>query len=354
MSESKQCQLLKSRPSVDRLALTFSCFCKSQNCKIGSKKCHFRRFSQSFKSITNIGDSTSSRLGLVIDLPHVTWYYKLILTAGHHRQPRNTSSEEDLAPSGGGDILPGGSVTPTFFSQLPCPTDSSASAKLIFWSVTDGTSGQVLPPSPLTQTVGNSPMTITAWYICTGGGGPGSTVIIDDAFSANLGQFIDDTFVDVTSDPSLTNDANVVGIVPTSQAETLQAYSSVVSTTEPFSKWILNGTFMPAGNRILNASKGAVGIAIAVYQSPPSTGRGIPPSVWQYNPWWWITSWWGHGPDPGPELTREFRVAVELVATANEASPQIRARILQTALEQTNIIASTLEKQIRDLQRSQR
>ncbi len=85
-------------------------------------------------------------------------------------------------------------------------------AKLLFWSVTDGSNGQVLPPASFNQTVGSSPLNITAWYFPISGpgqwGGPGSA-IIDDAFSANLGRFIDDTFVDVTSDPTLTNDGRV-------------------------------------------------------------------------------------------------------------------------------------------------
>ena len=55
------------------------------------------------------------------------------------------------------------------------------------------------------------------------------------------------TFVNVTSDPTLTNDANVIGVVPTSVAETLMANNSVASTSEPFVEWILNGSFMPGG-----------------------------------------------------------------------------------------------------------
>jgi len=283
-------------------------------------------------------------------LPHVTTYYKLILTAGHHRQPRNSTAEEDLAPSAGGDVLPGGSFSPTFFATLPCPTDSKEIAKLLFWSVTDGTTGQVLPPAAFTQTVDGSSLTITGWYICTGGDGTGTgTAIIDDAFSANLGGFIDDTFVDVTSDPSLTSDANVVGIVPTNVAETLVAYSAVVSTTEPFYKWVLNGAFMVAGDTTLKVPKGTEGIAIAIYQSPPPSNI-IPPYFAQYNPWWWIVSWWGHGPDPGPEIVREFAAAAELVGVANHVSPQIRARTLQLALEQVRIATSAIEKQIQGLQ----
>jgi hypothetical protein len=281
-------------------------------------------------------------------VPHVTVYYTMYLTSGHHRQPRNTSSELELAPTGGGDISPGGTISPSFFPTLPY-TDGTitGTATCEFWSVTDGTSGQVLAPAAFTQTVGTSPLTITAWYFPTGSGsGSGGTEIIDDAFSANLGEFIDDTFVDVTSDPSLTSQANVVGIVPTGEAETLKAYVNVVSTTEPFSRWVMNGTFMMTGDTTLNVPQGTQGIAVAIYQNPPSSRPPVtvpPPSI--YNPWWWIQSWWGVGPD-GPEWVQQLGAAVQLGAAAKNVSPQLRARVLQMALQQVTLAASTLENEI--------
>lgn len=79
----------------------------------------------------------------------------------------------------------------------------------------------IYPAGPLTgQTAGDTGLTITAWYFPTGGDGNGGTEMIDDAFSALLGTFVDDTFVTVTSDSWLTNKANVVGVVPTTVTET--------------------------------------------------------------------------------------------------------------------------------------
>ncbi len=176
-------------------------------------------------------------------MPHVTVNYEMFLPGGHHRQPRNTSIELNLAPTAGGDVPDPGIYTPPFFPQLPYTLNGgNGMAKLLFWSVTDGIDGQVLPPASFDQTVDASPLTITAWYfpISGPGTGGGGSAIIDDAFSANLGRFIDDTFVDVTSDPTLTNNANVIGVVPTNVAETLVAKNSVASTTEPFAQWILN------------------------------------------------------------------------------------------------------------------
>lgn len=209
-------------------------------------------------------------------MPHVSVHYKMYLPGGHHRQPRNTSAELELAPSGEYDVSNPGNATPNYFAQLPYTLPGGGgSAQLIFWSVTDGTSGKVYGPGPITQPVGANPLTITAWYWpISGPGVPGTgTAIVDDAFSANLGRFIDDTFVTVTSNPALTADANVVGIVPTTRAETLVASHSVTSTTEPFSQWM---TF-EAGSAVadtLSVPAKANGIAIAIYQRPE--GMNIP------------------------------------------------------------------------------
>jgi len=196
-------------------------------------------------------------------------YYNIYLTAGHHRQPRNTPSVDTVFSS---------TVTYTGPLNVPPPQyiphfDSPIKADLIFWSVTNGVTGSIYPAGPLPgQTADDSGLTITAWYLPTGGIGNGGTAIIDDAFSAVLGNFIDDTFVTVTSDPSLTSQANVVGIVPTAKAETLKANPSVASTGEPFSKWMSFGAGTAVGDTI-NVPAGAVGMAIALYQAPPQLQR---------------------------------------------------------------------------------
>jgi hypothetical protein len=56
-------------------------------------------------------------------------------------------------------------------------------------------------------------LAVTAWYLPVGGGvGPGQSGYLLDAFSVAHGDFVDDSFVDVTSDPSLTSDANVAAV----------------------------------------------------------------------------------------------------------------------------------------------
>ncbi len=276
----------------------------------------------------------------------------MYLPGGHHRQPRNTSVELDLTSTGGGDYLPGGTCTPTYIPLFPYTYGGgSGMAQLIFWSITDGTNGQVLPPNPINQTVGSTPLNITAWYFpISGPAGIGESAIIDDAFSANAGSFIDDTFVDVTSNPSLTSDANVIGIVPTTTAQTLVAHTTVPSTPEPFFKWILNGSFMPVGNTTLPVPKDTVGIAIAVYQQ---SGSRVTPNIpWYaaYNPWWWIETHGGLVP-PGPSdpWTREIASAVALSDMASKVSPQVRVSVLESALKQMSVAAASIEKQIKSV-----
>ena len=201
-------------------------------------------------------------------MPHVSVHYKVYIPSGHHRQPRNASAQIEPNPSSEVDVESPGMITPLYVDQLPYQLNGgSGLAQLLFWSVTNGTEGQIYPAGSLEQAVGADPLTITAWYwpISGPGVGDGRTAIIDDAFSAAKGNFIDDTFVTVTSDPSLTSQANAVGIVPTSVNETLQSNNSVPSTSEPFSQWISKGAGVATGNTLKVPAK-ATGIAIAVYQ----------------------------------------------------------------------------------------
>lgn len=202
-------------------------------------------------------------------MSHVSVHYKIIIPAGHHRQPRNPGGELEPDPSSEVDVNNPGNITPLYIPQIPYAINNQAGlAQMLFWSVTDGTNGQTAPAGPLTQPVGANPLTITAWYypISGPGLGGGGSAIIDDAFSAAKGDFIDDTFVTVAGDPALTEQANVVGVVPTNTAETLQAYAAATSTTEPFSKWISFGAGMANGNT-LNVPAQANGIAIAIYEA---------------------------------------------------------------------------------------
>jgi hypothetical protein len=218
---------------------------------------------------------------------------------------------------------------------------------MLFWSVTDGSHGQVLPPAPFDQTVGTSPLTITAWYYPISGPGVGGvgSLIIDDAFSANQGRFIDDSFVDVTSDPALTGEANVVGIVPTNVAEILAAKSSVASTTEPFSRWIFNDALEAVNNKTLQVAKGSVGIAIAIYQQPSLAAR---PSLnlSQYAIWQWVDygTMVDGGPHPWNPYVNQLMGGVALGAAARGFDKKVQGELVRVAVEQVNLAAAGIAK----------
>jgi hypothetical protein len=286
-------------------------------------------------------------------MAHVTVRYEMFLPAGHHRQPRNADALLDLAPAAGADVPNPGSYTPPFFPQLPYTISAgSGLAQLMFWSVTDGTTGEVKPPSALTQTVGSLPLQIGAWYYpVTGpGGGGGGTAIIVDAFSAKLGGFIDDTFVDVTNHPSLTSNANVVGVVPTTAAEILKAKTNVVSTTEPFRQWVRNSQPKLVGDTTLNVAKGGTGIAVAIYQNKEPPNRPDLGGWVEYDPFWWIKT---HGglTDPNPpdwlvQLHPLFSLALANKGMTNE----LQVQALELGLKQLSAVSSAVKAEIRALQ----
>ena len=286
-------------------------------------------------------------------MPHVTVNYEMFLPGGHHRQPRNTSIELNLAPTAGGDVPNPGTYTPPFFPQLPYTLNGGTGmAKLLFWSVTDGTNGQVLPPSAFDQAVDGSPLTITAWYFPISGpgaSGPGQSAIIDDAFSANQGRFIDDTFVDVTSDPSLTSNANVIGVVPTAVAETLVAKSSVASTSEPFAQWILNDGLMPVNSTTLQVPQGTDGIAIAIYQKPQLPRTKFNPN--QYAIWQWVDygTMVDGGPHPWNPMVNQLMAGVALAAAAKGFDEKVRGDLLKVAIQQIKLSAAAIEKSIQSM-----
>jgi hypothetical protein len=284
------------------------------------------------------------------ELPHVTVNYEMFLPGGHHRQPRNASIDLNLAPTAGGDVPNPGTYTPPFFAELPYTLNGGDGlAQMLFWSVTDDSQGQVLPPAPFDQTVGTSPLTITAWYYPVSGPGVGGdgSLILDDAFSANLGRFIDDTFVDVTSDPTRTNDANVSGFVLTNVAETLVAKSSVATTTEPFSRWIFNDGLKPVNNTTLQVAKGSGGIAIAIYQQPSQARRpSLNPN--QYAIWQWVDygTMVDGGPHPWNPYVNQLMGGVALGAAAPGFDKKVQGELVRVAVEQVKFAAAAIAKSI--------
>lgn len=184
----------------------------------------------------------------------VTVDFRLINSAGHHRQPRTGPTWTPL---------PGGYLTDSTPGTTAQATAGAVpNAIFLFWSASDGEGGAVTEGTTINQTVGSNPLTLTAWYLPVGGDGSGGPVVLLDAFSLSIGDFVDDDFVTVTSDGSLTNQANVAGVVPTPVAQTLEAFGSVHG--QQFVEWIGTGT--PSGQN-LSLAGGASGFAIATYRT---------------------------------------------------------------------------------------
>ncbi len=207
-------------------------------------------------------------------MPHVTTHYRVIQAGDHHRQPRSANTWIEPNPPSETEAVAGSTITPYAPPHLAYVDSGGhdAEGSFVFWSATDGTDGQTSTNNTLNQAVGSTPMTLTAWYAPLGGGGDGPRFEFVDAFSDAVGDFVDDTFVTVTSDPSLTANANVVGEVPTAAAESLLA-AGAIHTGETFEQWIGGN---PDGDQDAIA-KDSTGIAIATYQNHhlrvPNVGR---------------------------------------------------------------------------------
>ncbi|MCU1656046.1 MAG: hypothetical protein JWO57_702 [Pseudonocardiales bacterium] len=273
-------------------------------------------------------------------MPHVTTHYRVYVTAGHHRQPRNTTSWIEPNPASDAEVVPGTVITPYAPPQLAYLSNGQAQvASFMFWSATDGTNGQTSTNQTLNQTVDTAPMTLTAWYMPQGGiGGNGGPGYIVDAFSDALGDFVDDTFVTVKDasnavNAALTDEANVVGVVPTTNLEKLDAAGSV-HTGETFEQWI--GGSASGAEDTLGA--GTSGVAIATYHRSHLTlpNKGVTEregwiilyGVTNDAPGVVIPIGGGGGPVPvgpwGPYLQRAVRAAaVGSLATGMRGSAEV-------------------------------
>ena len=112
-------------------------------------------------------------------------------------------------------------------------------------------------------------VTLVAWYFLPGRGGDGGGVLID-AYSIAASDFVDEDFVTVTSDPSLTSQANVAGFVPTTNAETVAAFAALADG-ERFEHWLVTSDTASASGAILSTPVKSAGLAFATYRDvkPP-------------------------------------------------------------------------------------
>jgi hypothetical protein len=210
-------------------------------------------------------------------------------------------------------------------------------AAFAFWSTTGGSDGAFVSTDPsLTVPIGGGDVAATAWYLPGGGNGNGPGIDID-AFDVNLGDFVDDDFVDVVSDPSLTAAANEDGWVPTNSAQDVRAYGSIHAV--PFAEWTVVAGSENVSYVDLQAAAQSYAVAFAFYQSPV---RHLGP-LRQYEEGTWV-SWGvkvdaggptGHGPvPPWTPFIRELAAGFALAETATQLHPELRANVLRLAAEQ--------------------
>ena len=140
-------------------------------------------------------------------------------------------------------------------------------AAFAFWSVTGAADGSSISTNTsLSVSVGSSDINATAWYLPTGGNGPGEPGLFIDAFDVNLGMFVDDDFVAVTPDAGLTAAANNDGFVPTASAENVDAFASIHAV--PFESWTVVAGMEAVNNLVLQAAAGSSAAAFAFYHAP--------------------------------------------------------------------------------------
>jgi len=219
-----------------------------------------------------------------------------------------------------------------------------------FWSVVGCANGPLFSTNPnLKVYADTSDMQATAWYV-EPGNGPGTPALLIDAFDVDIGDFVLDDFVDVVTDASLTAEANLDGIVPTtSQTEDVRAYTSIRAV--PFDKWIVVEGTEPVSTEDLSGEKDSTAIAFAMYQSPPS-GVVKPPEIGDVT---WV-SWGvtvdgggptGRGPQPPwSALVRELAAGLALADSAATVDVSLRPSVLRLAADQVRMAADNIAQRM--------
>ncbi len=230
-----------------------------------------------------------------------------------------------------------------------------------FMSINSAADGNHLYTSPGNQSflVGSSDVAVLVVYgpKSTPGpdGGPGIWV---DAFNVDTGTFSDDLhFITVltpptppdTIDTAKTNFANSDGSISTAAAEHIRA-SNAVDSGVPFLEWkqIIPPT-VNSNSKDQDIKKNESGeIWFAFYQSGSGPSFRRPIGDLAYDPLWWLHSWWGHGPDPGPDekWMQQAIAAYALAATATRVSPELREMVLKIAVKQLGSAAASIEHEI--------
>jgi hypothetical protein len=284
-------------------------------------------------------------------MPNAYTHYVIWIS---RRKRNHGSASADIVPSPQPSVMSPGDI---FQAPWAPPSitwvdsNGSHSANFAFWSITGGTNGAIASTAniPPNVNVGNADIVANAWYI-SGGNGPGEGVLID-AFDVGLGDFVDDDFVSVAPDGSLTADANNYGFVPTASLENINAFTSIHSV--PFSDWkVVVGT-ESINNEDLQAEAHTTAIAFAFYQTTSVVGPVRPGQYASAGTW---VSWGvmvdgggptGAGPVPpwNPYL-KELATGLALAEAANKVSPRLKANVLDLAARQVSMATDSIKKKM--------
>jgi len=79
----------------------------------------------------------------------------------------------------------------------------------------------------------------------------------------------------------------------------------------------------------------------------------VPPPIYEaYNQWWWFETHGGllpPGSNPSDPFVKQSEALLALAYAANSVSPQLRANVLETALQQASLTSAALKKEIKEL-----
>jgi hypothetical protein len=186
----------------------------------------------------------------------------------------------------------------------------------------------------------------TAWYI-EGGSGPGSPALLIDAFDVDIGDFVLDDFVNVVTDSSLTAEANLDGIVSTTEAsEDVRAYTSIRSV--PFNQWLIIEGMESVSAEDLTGAQNTSAIAFAMYQSHGTGPTRVPSNIADAT---WV-SWGvmvdgggptGRGPvPPWNPFIRELAVGLAIAEAAPTVDSSLQGELLRIASAQVKLAAENI------------
>lgn len=218
---------------------------------------------------------------------------------------------------------------------------------LAFLCVTNTADGNhvFFPGQTGTVTVGSADITFTYIFVPQGyGGQPGDGGVSIDAFDVNAGAFADDPyFVNVVTDASLNDEANLQGWVPSTAAEDVQAFNAIHGV--PFEQWL-----MVMGNDTINQEdvfipEDGYGVCFAFFKTPVNNGGGYKPNFKDIYEaiYVWVSKGvmvdgggpTGGGPVPpwNPDVL-ELIASLSLASTASRFSSKTHAQVMQTAARQ--------------------